>query len=112
MSKQSEVAVMGTELDREGRYMSNHHPRENVILKLTNPAATDDGFHDPFHVNVLKSPYSGTQDYPKGTVRKRMHGSIYTSKNDAKGIEENGSERDVVARRRYRTFGEIEPVDV
>jgi len=103
---------MGTELDREGRYMSNHYPGENGIFKLTNPAAIDDGFYSPFQVNVLKSPDGGTQDDPKSTVRERMHGGIYASKNDAKGIEENGSEIDVVARRRYRRFGEIEPVDV
>ena len=90
---------MGTELDREGRYTSNHHPRENEIFKLTNPAPIDDDFHNPLQVNVLKSPDGGTQDDPKCTIRERMHGSIYTSENDAKGIEENANEIDVVARR-------------
>jgi hypothetical protein len=90
---------MGTGLDWEGRYTSNHHPRESETFKLTNPAAIGDDFHNPLQVKVLKSPDGGTQDDAKGTVRERMHGSIYASKNDAKGIEEKGSEINTVARR-------------
>jgi len=76
-----------------------YHPGEDKIFKLTNPAAIDDGFHNPSQIEMLKSPDGGTQDDPKGTVREGMHGSIYPSKNDAKGVEENGSEIDVVTRR-------------
>jgi hypothetical protein len=47
---------------------------------------------------MLKSPDGGTQDDSKGTIRERMHGGIYASKNDAKGIEDDGREIDVVAR--------------
>ena len=40
-----------------------------------------------------------------------MHGSIYASKNDAEGIADNGREIDIVARRRYRRFEEVVPMD-
>lgn len=75
-----------------------YHPEEDEIFKLTNPAAIDDDFHNLSQVEVLKSPDGGTQDDSKDTVRERMHGSIYPSKNDAKGVEENSSEIDVIVR--------------
>ena len=60
--------------------------RENEILGLTYPTAANDGLLNSFQVKVLKGPYGSTQNDPKGTVRERMHGSIYTPKDDAKGI--------------------------
>ena len=83
MSKQIEVAAKGTGLDRDGRYTSGHHIRENSILRLTYPTAIDNGRVDPSQVKVLESPDGGTQDDPKGAVRERMHGSIYAAKHDA-----------------------------
>lgn len=73
-------------------------PRENEILRLTDPTAISDGLHNPFQVKMLENPDSGTQDDPAKTVRERMHGGIYAPKNYAESIEKNGSEVDVITR--------------
>ena len=65
--------------------------------RLTYPTAIYDGLSDPFQVNMLKSPDGGTYDDPKDAVRERVHGDIYTSENDAKGIEDNRCKIAVVA---------------
>ena len=65
--------------------------------RLTHPTAIGNGLSNPFQVKMLESPDDGAYDDPKGAVREGVHGSIYTSKNDAKGIEDNGGKIAVVA---------------
>ena len=61
---------------------------------------------------MLKNPDDGTYDCPDGTVRERVHCSIYASKNDGEHINDNTGKIDEVTRPRYRKLREIKPVEV
>lgn len=67
-------------------------------MRLAYPTTIFDGLSNSFQVKMLEKPDGGTDDDPEGTVGERMHGSVYASENDAKGIENDGSKIAVVAR--------------
>lgn len=64
----------------------------------TYPTSTFDGLPNSFQVKVLENPDGGAYDDTRNAVGERVHGSIYTSENDAEGIEDNGHQITVVAR--------------
>ena len=94
MSKQIAVAATGTV---ECQYILDYHDRKKK-MRLAYPTTIFDGLSNSFQVKMLEKPDGGTDDDPEGTVGERMHGSVYASENDAKGIENDGSKIAVVAR--------------